>query len=162
MDNLAVLLGGLALVLVPIAAILGPLLYIQRLVLHVRLVDGNGVAQPGVAIRGVRNRQARALGSTGSGHVTQHQLVPTTDSLGVSDANGEFLNTYYLRNYHTLQLSGGQEVFVDTLRSKMSLTQPAVLELTGHGPANSGADDDPYDFTGKRAAAKRGNSQRRK
>jgi hypothetical protein len=143
LGEVAILLVGVALVLLPALLILVPVLWIKRLVIHLEVADDDGNPVPGVPIRGVRNRTGPALSTTGEGHLTAGQLHAVGDSLGVTDARGRFLRTYYLRNFHTLFV-GSREVFVDHLRARMSETRAAHVRAG----ATAGDAHDPLDFSG--------------
>ena len=147
MEGAAVLVAGAALAVGSIAAIVAPLLYVKRLVLHIRCVGPTGAPLAGIAVRGIRNRQAGASGS-GRGNRSPGSTYAVEDRLGVTDSSGSFVATYYLRSFHTLLFNGSQPTFVDSLRPVMSAAKPAVIVVTGKKDAASAAD--PFDFAGRR------------
>ena len=129
-SGVSILLIGAALVFLPAALLLVPLLYIKRLVVHLKVTESGGQPVAFLQIRGVRNRAHTATSPTGDGHLTDQQLDATTDSLGRTDATGRFQRTYYLRNFHTLWV-GKREVFVDSVRANMTSERAASIIVNG-------------------------------
>lgn len=80
---------GVALVRLPVAAILVPRLWLKRRIIHLKVVDGSGQPARGVAIRVVRNRAGATSSATGDGHLISGQLYPI-GHLAESDAQGHF------------------------------------------------------------------------
>lgn len=139
-----------------IAVIAGPILYLKRVLIHVRVFEKKGVPAPGVAIGGVYNRAGPALSPTGEGALVGRALHAHGTTLGVTDAEGYFKTTLYLRNVHTLRIRE-RDFYMDHLRGKMSETEAAPLDLSF----------DPWDPEGHMAKykadeAKRKEEKRRK
>ena len=144
-----------------IAVIAGPILYLKRVLVHVRVFQKKDEPAPGVTIRGVYNRAGPAFSPTGEGALVSRALHAEGTTLGVTDAQGYFKTTLYLRNVHTLRI-GERDFFMDHLRDKMSETEAAPLDLSfnpwdpaGH-MARSQADE------AKRQAENKGKREGRK
>lgn len=122
------MLASVAFVLLPIVAILVPILWIKRLVVNLEVVDRGGNPLSDVSIRGVRNEAGAGRSATGEGRLVGKQLEAATKVLGRTDARGRFRATYFVSSYHTLWI-GEREVYVDDLRKRMSATSAARIEM---------------------------------
>lgn len=125
-----VLLFGGALVLAlsfPLAILL-PILWKKRLVIHLEVVGLDGRPASRVIVRGAYHRMGPAFQTTGEGMAVERALHGQIADLGRTDERGRFLRTLYVRNVHTL-LVGGETLFVDVARPRMSKEAPYPVRL---------------------------------
>lgn len=129
-EFLLMMAGAFGVVLGLPTLILIPLLWARRLLLHVEVIGADGRPAAGVVVRGLYNRAGAALGPTAEGALVSRALHAEAATLGRTDARGRLLRTLFLRQVHTV-LVGDQTHFVDSVRERMTATQPFVIRLTG-------------------------------